>query len=124
MSKKNKNEPDIVDAMIASQAAKVPPEVRDCITNQVMEVVRSVSADVATIVEAKLSKSKRGSDANKKKARKHSAFLVKQYDFYISIGMEDKGARTKANIELKDEFGKGYGRTYLNKIIDKHLSTK
>lgn len=69
-----------------------------------------------------LSKQFSGPRGNKTKADKRQAFLIQEYEYYRAIGLDDKAAREKANLEFKDQFGKGYGRTQLNKIIDKHLS--
>jgi hypothetical protein len=71
-----------------------------------------------------VSKQFKGPRSNKAKAKPRHAYLIKEYEYYRTIGMDDKAARKKANLELKDQFGKGYGRTQLNKIFDKHLSEK
>jgi hypothetical protein len=69
-----------------------------------------------------------GPEANKKNAKARQEFLIQEYESYIALGLDDKTARDKANVELQDnkelDFQKGYGRTQLNKIIENHLAGK
>ena len=81
-----------------------------------------------------MSKKLRGPRKNMTKGQKRQAFLIQEYKYFISLEFDDKMAWKKANDELKDNDKlclrdkkgkiKGYGRTQLNKIIDKYLSEK
>jgi ribosomal protein L17 len=87
-----------------------------------------IAAAKAKVVEADravqqlISRTRKGATANKAKAAEKRADLIREYDDYVHLGLEHHAAMKKANQEVADKYGRGYGRTKLNKTVNEHLA--